>query len=204
MDNIHIKKSMSKDTITSFDGTKTYISFCFFAWNQIMSELKSLFTGLSWVGWGEKNYSRWTSCPISQTLHSSMTIFESICRMWLLLQRFYRLLRILKWFRVELRELKLQPFPKQTIHRSLKKLLIRVWLSNINKSIYKIQSLCIIEMFADTFLKSTIWHNLIFYLCHYTKVRCASFLSGGFTTIAVINPPERKLAKRNSVHWPKQ
>ena len=28
-----------------------------------------------------------------------------------------------------------------------------------------------------------------------TEVRFASFLSGGFTTIAVINPPERKLAK---------
>ena len=28
----------------------------------------------------------------------------------------------------------------------------------------------------------------------------ASFLSGGFTTMAVINPPERKLAKRTSVH----
>ena len=27
----------------------------------------------------------------------------------------------------------------------------------------------------------------------------ASFLSGGFTTLAVINPPERKLAKRTSV-----
>ena len=45
-------------------------------------------------GWGEKNYSRWTSCPISQTFHSAMTIFESICRMWRLL-RFCRLLRIL-------------------------------------------------------------------------------------------------------------
>ena len=29
----------------------------------------------------------------------------------------------------------------------------------------------------------------------------ASFLSGGFTTMAVINPPEKKLAKRTSVHW---
>ena len=32
------------------------------------------------------------------------------------------------------------------------------------------------------------------------EVRFASFLSGGFTTGAVINPPERKLAKRTSVH----
>ena len=28
----------------------------------------------------------------------------------------------------------------------------------------------------------------------------ASFLSGRFTTMAVINPPERKLAKRTSLH----
>ena len=33
-----------------------------------------------------------------------------------------------------------------------------------------------------------------------TEVRFASLLSGGFTTMAVINPPERKLGKRISVH----
>ena len=33
----------------------------------------------------------------------------------------------------------------------------------------------------------------------YTDVRFVSFLSVGFTTMAVINPPERKLAKRTSV-----
>ena len=33
-----------------------------------------------------------------------------------------------------------------------------------------------------------------------TEVRFASFLSGGFTTMAVIIPPKRKLAKRTSVH----
>ena len=33
-----------------------------------------------------------------------------------------------------------------------------------------------------------------------TEVRFASFLSGGFTTMAVIDPPERKLAKRTSVN----
>ena len=32
-----------------------------------------------------------------------------------------------------------------------------------------------------------------------TEVRFASFLSFGFTTMAVINPPEKKLAKRTSV-----
>ena len=34
-----------------------------------------------------------------------------------------------------------------------------------------------------------------------TEVRFASFLSGGFTTRAVINPPEKKLANRTSVDW---
>ena len=33
-----------------------------------------------------------------------------------------------------------------------------------------------------------------------TEVRFASFLSGGFTTMAIINPPERKLAKHISMH----
>ena len=32
-----------------------------------------------------------------------------------------------------------------------------------------------------------------------TEVRFANFLSGGFTTMAVINPPEKRLAKRISV-----
>ena len=32
-----------------------------------------------------------------------------------------------------------------------------------------------------------------------TQVRFASFLSDGFTIMAVMNPPERKLAKRTSV-----
>ena len=34
-----------------------------------------------------------------------------------------------------------------------------------------------------------------------TEVRFASFLSGGFITATVVNPPERKLAKRTSVQW---
>ena len=34
---------------------------------------------------------------------------------------------------------------------------------------------------------------------HCTDVRFGSFLSGGFTIMAVINPSERKLAKRTSV-----
>jgi len=36
---------------------------------------------------------------------------------------------------------------------------------------------------------------------HCTEVRFATLLSGEFaTSIAAINPPEKKLAKRNSVH----
>ena len=34
-----------------------------------------------------------------------------------------------------------------------------------------------------------------------TQVRFASLLSGGFTAIAVINPPEKKPANRTSVEW---
>ena len=33
----------------------------------------------------------------------------------------------------------------------------------------------------------------------YTEVHFAGFLSGGFITAIVVNPPERKLAKRTSV-----
>ena len=40
-----------------------------------------------------------------------------------------------------------------------------------------------------------------FQLPQCTEVRFASFLSGGFTTMAVINSPEKKLAKRTSVQW---
>jgi hypothetical protein len=32
-------------------------------------------------------------------------------------------------------------------------------------------------------------------------VRFASFLSGGFVTAIVVNPPEIKLEKRTSVQW---
>ena len=37
---------------------------------------------------------------------------------------------------------------------------------------------------------------------HCTEVRFAIFLSSGYITMVVINPPEKKLAKRRtSVHW---
>ena len=35
---------------------------------------------------------------------------------------------------------------------------------------------------------------------HCTEVSFASFLSGGFTTMAVMNPPEKKLEKSTSLH----
>ena len=38
--------------------------------------------------------------------------------------------------------------------------------------------------------------QLIFQLKHCTEVHFASFLSGGFTIMAVMDPPERKLVKR--------
>ena len=34
------------------------------------------------------------------------------------------------------------------------------------------------------------------FLNHCTEVRYASFLSGGFINVIVVNPPERRLAKR--------
>ena len=47
-------------------------------------------------------------------------------------------------------------------------------------------------------------HNtsiLMLLLLHCTEVRLTSFLSGGFMTAIVVNPPEKKLAKRTSVHY---
>ena len=35
---------------------------------------------------------------------------------------------------------------------------------------------------------------------HCTEMHFANFLSSGFSTMAVMNPPESKLAKRTSVH----
>ena len=37
-------------------------------------------------------------------------------------------------------------------------------------------------------------------IMHCTEVRFASFLSSGFTTKAVMNPPEKKVEKCTSVH----
>ena len=61
------------------------------------------------------------------------------------------------------------------------------------------------------YLTTIIWDffpNLIdfkkkIFLDQWTEVRFASFLSGRFTTMAVINPPESELAKHTSVQWHK-
>ena len=58
------------------------------------------------------------------------------------------------------------------------------------------------------FGKPLYWQNrtgspsfLFMLTLHCTAMHFASFLSGGFATMAVINPSERKLAKHISVHW---
>ena len=48
--------------------------------------------------------------------------------------------------------------------------------------------------------KKVLIHNMtIIHFIHCIEVRFASLLSGGFTTMAVIDPPEKKLANRTSV-----
>ena len=56
------------------------------------------------------------------------------------------------------------------------------------------------------FLTLRLWDSEYYFLLNYilkhcTEVHFISFLSGGFTTTAVIKPPETKLAKRTSVQW---
>ena len=59
----------------------------------------------------------------------------------------------------------------------------------------------IISTLAYLILKSTLAKKKHFPHC--TRVRFASFQSGGFITVTIVNPPKRKLAKRTSVHCPK-
>ena len=54
-------------------------------------------------------------------------------------------------------------------------------------------------------LKCGFCKKLLLYECNsdqFTKVRFASFLSGGFITAVVVNPPESKLAKRTYEQLP--
>ena len=66
--------------------------------------------------------------------------------------------------------------------------------TNLDSNFKENQPLCN----ATNFLNPT-WTGV--FLGQSTEVRFASFLSGGFTTMAVINPPEMKLVKRIFVHW---
>ena len=53
---------------------------------------------------------------------------------------------------------------------------------------------------ADDGTIAVVRNPTIFNIIRCTEVHFASFLFGGFTTMAVINSPEKKLAKRTSVH----
>ena len=50
-------------------------------------------------------------------------------------------------------------------------------------------------------IRNLLLYKRSLFIWQHTEVCFASFLSGGFTTMAVINPQERKLAKRTSVEW---
>ena len=82
-------------------------------------------------------------------------------------------------------------------------------ISIANRTMWNMKSIKL----SCTSCVSNLWHSwelIIFripssyYVLHCTEVRFVSFLSGGFTIMAVINPPERKLAKRISVHCTQQ
>ena len=52
-------------------------------------------------------------------------------------------------------------------------------------------------------IEHLIWSNEFLPRAQRTEVHFASLFSGGFITAIVVNPPERKLAKRTSVQWAK-
>ena len=60
---------------------------------------------------------------------------------------------------------------------------------------------CTCLVFSTYMVLFTYTHNAMEWNLLHTDVHFASFLSGGFTTVAVINPSERKLAKRTPVYW---
>ena len=67
------------------------------------------------------------------------------------------------------------------------------WVKSIQTAGYN-GTRTVIEIVSET---KMILYNV---LSNCTEVRFASFLSGGFITAIVVNPPERKLAKRTSVN----
>ena len=73
----------------------------------------------------------------------------------------------------------------------------------ISKHLNEIERNSVLNLKKDLgrFLKK--YNEVLISLRHCTEVRFASFLSCGFTTMAVINPSEKKVAKRTSVEWHK-
>ena len=55
-------------------------------------------------------------------------------------------------------------------------------------------------MMSDILDRPDSWFGIPSRYIQCTEVRFASFLSGGFITAIVVNPPKWKLAKRTSVH----
>ena len=69
----------------------------------------------------------------------------------------------------------------------------------VGKIISLIHQICFYDQKSTNLVPSWFPHgSLMVPSC--TEVRYASFFSGGFITTIVVNPPERKLAKRTSVH----
>ena len=68
---------------------------------------------------------------------------------------------------------------------------------------YRYQFPSLIRILLISLIKKS-WKDSNRQVHHCREVRFASFLSGGFTTMVVISPLERKLAKHTSVHWPKK
>ena len=55
--------------------------------------------------------------------------------------------------------------------------------------------------FGLVFGRGEILLTYMIFVYHCTEVRFTSFLSCGFITAIVVNPPEKNLTKRTSVHW---
>ena len=65
---------------------------------------------------------------------------------------------------------------------------VQIRVSSVNK---------LYVLYKMLFLVTTYLH----FINHCTEVRFASLFPSGFNTVIVVNPPERKLAKRTSVQW---
>ena len=77
------------------------------------------------------------------------------------------------------------------VHRILQKNMNGHWSLSYNGDVF---------LFLSKFVTCFLDEVLHITMHHCTQMRFACFFSGGFTNKAVINPSERKLAKRISVH----